>query len=896
GGPLWAGGGERGIYRTTDGGETWKAVLTGNEWTGATDLVLDPFNSKVMYAAMLQRERRAYSYVGGGPGSGIWKSTDGGDTWTHLTDGLPTSDMGRIGLDVARSQPNTVYAVIEGSEQGVYRSDDGGTSWRKQSDQSSIPWYFGQIRVDPNHPDVVYHLGQSLTLSTDGGVTWNRVGSGLHADDHAMWINPEDSDNLLVGNDGGFYVSHDRGTTWDFSPNLPISQFYTVGLDMAEPFFNVAGGLQDNSVWGGPSRTRNRDGIVNADWYSMSGGDGFYAVTDPTDPTISYVESQEGGIVRFDHRTGEQKSIRPQPAEGEKSYRFNWSAPILVSPQDHNTIYFAANYVFKSTDQGDHWERLGEDLTRQVDVDSLKLMGEIQKSDAVSLGQGTAQFGNISTLDVSPLQAGLIVAGTDDGVVSISQDDGKTWNKIMHFPGVPDTAYVSKVRNSRATVGTFYVSFDNHRSNDFKPYFLKSTDFGKTWKSVTGDLPQFGSIRGFVEHPQHPDLLFVGTAVGPYVTVDGGAHWTKIAAASGMPTVPVHDFKIHPRDDQLVMATHGRGFYIIDDLGALEYLADARNAGGPYLAPVKSDLLFVPDGSKTSGTHASRDYSGENPPVGVQVHYWIPGGTMGSISLQILDGSGQVVRTLDTPRTPGMHNVLWDFRYDAPYTGPPEANPQPQGRGGFGGFRGFGGANQGPMTAPGRYTARLTVRPRGEGTPTVLEQTFTAERDAAVRITDAQIASLTAMRRSLSDIQGRVAVALKQADEIKQQITGAKAAMERVTVPPAITTEANGIERDVDAVIAQLRGRGGFGGGGGGGGVVGPSTVSQLVSQANGINRATAMPTGYEQQAFDALPAALDAQVEKLNAALARMPAFLKSLDDAGVPWSPGRPVRDSQR
>jgi len=895
-GALWAAGGDRGLYRTTDGGKTWKAVLTVDEHTGAADVLLDPTNPKIVYAATLERERRAYSYVGGGPGSGIWKSTDGGDTWARLTDGLPASDMGRIGLDVCLTQPNTLYAVVEGSEQGVYRSDDGGSSWRKQSDIASIPWYFGQIRVDPNDADVVYHLGVSLSRSTDGGVTWERAANEVHSDQHALWINPDDSDNLMLGNDGGFYVSWDRGTHWDFSPNLPVSQFYTVGLDMSEPFFGVYGGLQDNSVWGGPSRTRQRSGIVNADWYSMTGGDGFYAVADPTDATIAYVESQEGGIVRYDRRTGEQKSIRPQPAEGEKDYRFNWSAPIEISPQDHNTIYFAANYVFKSKDRGDHWQRLGGDLTRQVDVDSLKLMGVIQKPDAVSLGQGTAAFGNISTLDVSPLQAGVIVTGTDDGVVSISRDDGKTWTKTMHFPGVPDTAYVSKARNSLQTVGTFYVSFDNHRSNDFKPYLLKTTDFGKSWTSISGNLPQFGSIRGFVQHPKNPDLLFVGTEVGPYVTVDGGAHWTKIAAASGMPTVPVHDFKIHSRDDALVMATHGRGFYIIDDLGPLEHLADARKAGGPYLVPVQNQLLFVPDGSRTSGTHGGRDYAGENPAVGVGVHYWMPAGVQGRVSLEILDASGQKVRSLDAARSPGMHTAWWNFRSDAPYTGPPDPNAQPAGRGGFGGFRGFGGANQGPMAAPGRYTARLSVTPRGGEAPTVLEQSFTAERDPEVRITDAQIASLTEMRRSLSDLQGRVAAALKQADEIKQQITATKAAMARVTVPGALTTEANGIEREVDAVIAELRGRGGFGGGGGGSGVVGPSTVSQLVAQSNGINRATAMPTGYEQQAFDALPAALDAQVAKLNAALARMPAFLKSLDDAGVPWSPGRPVRDPQR
>ena len=351
-GPMWAAGGERGVFKTTDGGRTWKQTLSVDANTGAADLVLDPSDPDVMYAATHQRERRAYNYVGGGPGSGIWKSTDGGESWTRLTKGLPTSDMGRIGLDVAASHPSTVYAVVEGSEQGVYRTDNGGESWRKMSDIASIPWYFGEIRVDPTDAETVYHLGVQLQVSHDGGATWGRTGRGPHSDHHALWINPENPDHIINGNDGGLYVSRDRGETWDFSVNLPVSQFYALALDMAEPFYGIAGGLQDNSTWGGPSRTR-ADGIYNSDWYGMAGGDGFYAAIDPTDPNIAYVESQEGVLLRYDRRTGDRKGIQPQAPEGEPEYRFNWSAPIKISPWDHNTVYFAGNYLFKSTNRGD---------------------------------------------------------------------------------------------------------------------------------------------------------------------------------------------------------------------------------------------------------------------------------------------------------------------------------------------------------------------------------------------------------------------------------------------------------------------------------------------------------------------------------------------------------------
>jgi photosystem II stability/assembly factor-like uncharacterized protein len=878
-GPMWAAGGERGVFKTTDGGRTWRNVLTVDEYTGAADLVLDPSNPDVMYAATHQRERRAFNYVGGGPGSGVWRSVDGGETWTRLTKGLPRSDMGRIGLDVARSHPGTVYAVIEGSERGVYRSDDAGASWRKMSDIASIPWYFGEIRVDPRDPETVYHLGVQLQVSHDGGATWERTGRGPHADHHALWINPENPAHIIDGNDGGLYVSRDRGATWDFSVNLPVSQFYALALDMAEPFYGIAGGLQDNSTWGGPSRTRAADGIFNSDWYAMAGGDGFYAAIDPTDPNIAYVESQGGVILRYDRRTGDRKGIQPQAPEGESPYRFNWSAPIHISPWDHNTVYFAGNHLFKSTNRGDAWAVLGEDLTRNIDEDSLPLMGKVQDEDAVALHEGVVDFSTISDIDISTLQPGLLITGSDDGVVAVSTDDGQSWTKQMRFPGVPDTAYVSKVRLSHHDAGVMYVTFDNHRSNDFKPYVVKSSDGGRSWTNITHDLPAFGNVRAFAEHHANPNLLFVGTEMAVYASVDGGGRWTRIRG--GMPTVRVDDLAIHPRDNALVVATHGRGFWILDDLASLEHLAPAKAADSAYLIPVKSEWLITPDQSPTSGTHAARDYAGANPPMGTTVSYMLKAPAE-DMKLEITTPSGEVVRKLDAPSSAGLHHVLWDFRMDAPYSGPPQERQAQQGfGGGFGGF----GANSGALVVPGQYAARLTVGGAAQ------ERTFTVKKDPELLLTDAQLAQLRDVRLRQLRLNATLTMAIRQSDELREQITQAKAALDGAGSPASVSGMASDLDRDLNDIRTKL----GAGGSGffGGGPSEGPRSIRTLLAYAGGVLRASAMPTEQEMQALELVPARLDAEVARLNAMVGeRIPAFFRALDEAGVPWTPGRVIR----
>jgi photosystem II stability/assembly factor-like uncharacterized protein len=725
GGPLWTGGGERGLYKSSDGGATWSNLLSRGPWTGVTDVAFDPRDPDILYAATYQRDRKAYSFVAGGPESGIFKSTDAGATWAELTNGLPQGEMGRIGISVSLSNPDVVYATVDAEDGGVYRSLDAGATWTRQSDITSIPWFFGQIRVDPRIPDRVYHLGVSLSVSDDAGVTWRRIAGNTHADHHAMWIDPNDSHHIIIGNDGGVYVSHDAGETWDFAVNLPISTFYAVSVDMQEPFYHVYGGTQDNGTWAGPSATRAPRGIDNSDWYRVGGGDGFYSATDPHDPFTAYVESQNGALSRLDVLTNERKSIRPSPPAGEPPYRFNWSAPLVLSPHDGHTLYFGANYLFRSRDRGDSWDRLGPDLTRQLDRDTLPIMG-LTEAGGWRRHEGTADFGNISTIDESPLRAGLLSVGTDDGLVQISRDGGRTWTRMDRFPGVPELTYVSRVVFSGHHEGTLYVTFDGHRSNDFAPYVLKSTDYGRTFTSITGNLPAEGSVQVIREGRNNPNLLFVGTEFGLFVSLDGGRAWHPMR--NGLPTTAVHDLVIHPRENDLIVGTHGRGIFILDDIAPLETLASSSTLPGAVLAaPRPASIQSSIPGPGGSG---NRRYAGANPDPGAQVSYFvgtgIPAGAQ--LSLVITDAAGEVVRSLPASAAHGLHRVSWNLRMDSPTEGEaPGTGPA---------------AMASPAVFPGPYGIQLRMA-EGPGTSTVLsETTIEVRRDPYVRLSEAEYREL----------------------------------------------------------------------------------------------------------------------------------------------------------
>jgi len=898
-GPLWGAGGDRGLFRTTDGGRTWKNVKNIDANTGFTDVIFDPTNPDVIYAASLQRERRPYTYVGGGPGSGLWKSIDAGDTWTRLTEGLPKVDVGRIGLDVSRSSPNIVYATIEtkvtgngaatgNTEASVYRSDDYGASWQRTGVGFSYPWYMGQIRVDPTDPERVYFMGVPLQVSTDGGRTFRNTASAAHSDHHAMWIDPTDPDHIIIGSDGGVYITHDRARTVDFVPNLPIAQYYAIATDLRQPFYYVYGGLQDNSSWGGPSQTRNRQGITNADWIKTTGGDGFYAMIDPTDPNIVYGESQGGDIVRYDVRTGEQKTIKPLPEFGGKPYRWNWSSPMLISPYDHNTIYFGANYLFKSTNRGDAWTRLGPDFTRQRNRDSLRVMGKIWPRDAIARHQGTADYGNISTIDESPMRQGLLYVGTDDGVVSISRDGGATWSRITKFPGVPDETYVSRVVASRFNEGTVYATMDNHRNNDFKPYVLRSTDYGAHWTSITGNLPPNGSVQVVREDVVEPSLLFAGTEFGAFYSANGGASWTQLKY--NIPTVAVHDIVVHPREHDLVIGTHGRGIYIMDDITPLEKLAEA-NRVGTYLFPVKAATEYnpnssIPGGARGASASGDREYAAPNPAFGAIITYFvrdsIPKGS--DLTLGIYDATGNRVRELAANQKRGMHRVTWDLRNAPPYT-----VRRPAGQAGEQTFRQR--EPSGPFVLPGRYTARLTIK-SGLTAQTVRDVPIEVRSDPLVQLSDADYRALYDMRVSTGRLQATVQAAVRTVEQLRDQIADVKAALKVNTAPDSVSSQSDAIDKELGDVLKKLRGDPEAPAVSDDKRTEEPSIQERVNNVAEEIGNVTSQPTELQRSTLTLAASDLQREVGRINTLLQRrIPALNAELDAAKIPWTIGRPV-----
>jgi photosystem II stability/assembly factor-like uncharacterized protein len=883
-GPLWTDGGERGLYKTIDGGRTWKATLAISQHTGVTDIVMDPTNPNTMYAAALQRQRKAYSFVGGGPESGIYKSTDGGDTWTKLTEGLPARDIGRIGLAVSPSSPRIIYATLETDTTEVYRSDNYGASWTKKGTYFQFPWYMAQIRVDPSNPDRLYELGVPLSVSDDGGATNHSIAQSAHVDYHAMWIDPIDPDHFIVGNDGGVYITHDRGQTMDFVTNLPIAQYYAIDVDNRLPFYYVYGGLQDNNSWAGPSQTRNRQGITNSDWYVTVGGDGFYSAVDPTDPNTVYAESQNGGIIRYDVKTGEQKSIQPQAKYGDPNLRYNWSVPIVISPHDHNTVYFGAQYLYRSSNRGDSWEQLGGDLTRALDRDKLPLMGKTWTKNAVARHAGTADFGNISTIDESPLGKGLIYVGTDDGLIQVSRDGGVSWTKIEKFPGVPQMTYVSRVVASAHNEGTVYATFDGHRSNDFNAYVLKSTDYGKTWSSISSNLP-VSSVQVIREHPRSPSLLFVGNEVGAYYSGNGGRTWSKLQY--NLPTVPVHDMKVHARENDLVIGTHGRGIFIIDDITPLERLAEAERASSIYLFPVKAATLFnynrsIPGGARGAASLGERSYSAPNPAFGTTLTYLmkdsVPKGR--SLTLAIFDSANKRIRDLTVKSTPGLHRATWDLRLAAPYLNPSiQANRrQPEGA----------------FVLPGRYTARLTLGGRDSLMSTSVETQVVVNPDPLVQLSPTEYRALHEMRLRTASEQARVQGVVRTAELLKDQLTEVKNALKNLSGTDSLSRQSSAIATEIDDILTKVRGRQNQEGNDADDkNRFTPSIQERVNGVAGEIGDVTSPPTQLQRETLDLAMKDLEREVTRLNALLtARVPALNRALDAAGVPWTVGRPIR----
>jgi photosystem II stability/assembly factor-like uncharacterized protein len=759
-GPLWRGGGDRGLYKTTDGGKTWNKILGGNDWTGVNDVQLDPQNPDILVATTWQRLRRVYAFVAGGPGSAVWRSTDAGKTWTKSQSGFPDGDLGRIGLARSPANPNVIYAIAEAAERkgGFFRSRDGGASWDKMSDYQSGGNYYNEIFADPKNVDRVYAVEPILQVTDDGGKTFHRVGEhNKHVDNHSVWIDPDNTDHLVIGCDGGVYETFDRGKTYRFVSNLPITQYYRVATDESKPFYRVFGGAQDNFSVGGPSRTRNTTGISNADWFITSGGDGFGSVVDPVDPNTVYAESQFGSLARFNLKTGDVMGIQPSEEPGTPGPRWGWDSPLFISPFNHNRIYFASNRLFVSDDRGDSWKVVSPDLSRLIDRNRLKVMGRVMGVDAVAKNASTTLFGVILTIAESPLKEGLLFAGTDDGKVSISENGGVSWRGIDHVPGVPDTAPVFKILPSQHNASVVYAAFNNHQAGDFKPYVMKSTDLGKTWTSITGDLPN-GSVYSLAEDYVDPNLLFAGTEWGLFVTRDGGRKWLKLNG--GMPTIQVRDLAIQKRENDLVAATFGRGFYILDDYTPLRTMTDAALASNFVLFPTKPASLYVQSSPLGLGPDAigpafqgAGYYLAENPPFGAVFTYYMKSGLKSrrdvrraadkalaskdsnvfypawdslkaedreenpGIVVTISDANGRPIRRFSAPSAAGINRVAWDLKLQAPdpVTGPAySADPDWP----------FGGPPAAPYVSPGTYHVTFQTRVNGAFTPLGETQSF----------------------------------------------------------------------------------------------------------------------------------------------------------------------------
>ena len=752
-GPLWSPGGDRGLYRSTDGGENWKRILEIDENTGINEFVIDASNPDVIVASSYQRRRHVWTLINGGPESGIHKTTDGGISWRKLAGGLPEGDLGRIGLAAAPSAPNMIYAIIEADEKdkGIYRSTDFGESWDKRSDHgTNSPQYYNELYVDPQNPERVYSVDTFTHVSEDGGESWDKISfKNRHVDDHALWIDPDNTAHLYIGGDGGVYESWDRGQLWRHVRNLPVTQFYRSTPDNDAPFYNVCAGTQDNFTLCGPSRNTKTDGITNADWSVAQFGDGFKAQIDPTDANVIYAQAQYGALGRFDRVTGEVLQITPMPGADENNYNWNWNAPLIISPHDHQRLYYGAERLLRSDNRGESWVAISGDLSRRIDRNKLDVMGRVWSVDAIAKNVSTSTYGALIAIDESPLVEGLIYAGTDDGLIHVTSDGGDNWSTVDSFHDVPDMSLIEDIISSFHNADVAYAVIDNHKRGDYKPYVLKSENRGRSWSLISNNLPERGTAHTIIEDHVDPDLLFVGTEFGLFFSNNGGDSWTELTS---LPTIAVRDLEIQRREGDLVVGTFGRGIYILDDYSPLR--SNRGKLKTATLFSVRDTWLYVPDSRRGwggKGDWGVGRYTADNPPYGAVFAYYLPedlqsqkdqrrkseqerakgGGDnpypswnqlrredreeAPSITFTVRDASGNVIQRIDAPAGKGFHRIAWNMRYPAP--DPVDLKPDTN-------FAPWESPPQGPMALPGNYSVSMSKRVNGELTEISSAQTF----------------------------------------------------------------------------------------------------------------------------------------------------------------------------
>lgn len=919
-GPLWSAGGERGLYKTVDGGANWTKVLEISENTGVSDVAIDPFDADVLLAVAHQRRRHTWTLIHGGPESGLHKSTDGGKTWRRVRTGLPTGDLGRIVISFSPAQKDLVYAKVESTGQPValYASLDGGDSWERRANVQAQPMYYKNIHADPKDPDRVYVPSVQTQVSDDGGRTFRGLGErNKHVDNHFVWIDPDDTSHLLEGCDGGLYETWDGGRLWRHFTNLSITQFYNVEVDNASPIYNVYGGTQDNSTLGGPSRSRSPDGATNNDWFVVTGGDGFVARVDPTDPNIVYAESQYGGVVRLDRRTSERVNIKPVEGRGEPALRFNWESPFVISPHNSSRLYFGTNRLLRSDDRGNTWRAISPDLTRQTDRNLLPVMGRVWPPEAVAQHQSTATWGNISAVSESRKKEGVLYTGTDDGVIQFSLDGGASWRKSEHPPGLPDYGsygvYVQRVAASKHADNVVYALYDNSKNGDFKPYIYKSTNNGGSWTAIAGDLPANGPVLALAEDHVDPDLLFAGTEFGLFFTADGGKKWIRLR--TNLPTIAVRDLAVQERENDLVLATFGRGFYVLDDYSPLRHVAADVFQKDAHIFPAKAAVIQVPEQGKARGSQGEQLWMAENPPDGSVITYWIresprtlrqrrQDATRAATQnkgparypsqaeltaeedeeapltlLTITDEAGRVVRRLTVPGTRGIHRFTWNLR------GVPATLPAAGGQGGGGGG-GFGGGQAASFVMPGTYRASLSRRADGKTVALGEPQSITVSADPAVTLTPAQRTAAAEYQNNVAKLQRSFTGALEMANDLKTRTAAIRRAVADSAADLSLLDQAVAFDRRVLAVQRALRGdetlRGLESGS--------PSTIQSRVNSAvAGARGLSGTPTGTQQSNYTIALESLNTEIGRLKALETELRKFEQQLEAAGVPYTPGR-------
>ena len=839
-GPLWSAGGDRGLYKSMDGGASWKLILEIDENTGITDIEFNPSNPDVIYAAAYERRRHIWGLLAGGPNGGIYKSTDAGENWKKKSTGLPEGHVGKIGLAVTPANPGLVYATIEADAEnkGFYRSDDQGESWTKKNDYISGgtgPHYYQELAASPQTADLVYQMDVFMHVTRDGGETIDYLGTGRekHSDNHAFWIDPKDDLHLLAGTDAGLYESFDQGTTWRHFPNLPISQFYKLALDDDLPFYNLLGGAQDLGTLFGPTRTMTTEGVRNQDWYVPLGADGYAVAFDPEYPNISYMEYQQGYMFRHDRDSNELVYIQPQPAPGEAPERWNWDTPILVSPHKASRVYVGSQRVWHSEDRGDSWQAISEDLTTNQNRYALPFKGRVWSVNDLHDNSAMSKYATLTTISESPVSEGTLYTGSDDGLIHFSTDGGQKWQAAWKLPDVPPRSFINDIEASLFDANTVFVVADAHKTGDFSPYVFVSSNNGRSWRSISGDLPQGTIVWAIQQDHEMKNLLFLGTEFGVYFTLNGGTNWHK---ASGAPTIAFRDIKIQRRDNDLVGATFGRGFYILEDYTALRTMTQPEFGDGAALFPVRDAWWYIPSkpsqavGMPTLGSDSFRT---PNPDFGATITYYLdakfesgkekrreeeksqfengddirfPGWdqltqesleSSARVMILISDSSGNQVRWLEAKNEKGTHRLAWDLRLapvDAIDLSKPSFVPP------------WVGKPKGPLAAPGEYQAQLFVIEQSGATALTEAQVFTVKpvRAAANGIDYAEVAKYQQDTAELARQANNAGQQIKRSQDLLRHMKAAALAAPRA--PAALFAQLDGIDMQFTRLKTRLSG------------------------------------------------------------------------------------------